>query len=108
MILDMERNGVDIQNLCISDLGLYARPRECLQLVTMHSSKGREYDAVAIIDLHEGRVPHFSCNTQEQCDEARRQLYVAITRARKLLMYFTDSSHGRNRPSRFLLDMGLA
>ncbi len=108
MIRDMERNRVDTANLSVSDLALYARPRDCLQLITMHSSKGREFDAVAIVDLHNGRIPHFSCDTQEKYDEARRQLYVAITRARKLLMYFTDASDWRNRPSPFLIEIGLA
>jgi DNA helicase-2/ATP-dependent DNA helicase PcrA len=107
MISDMEVNHIDLDNLSISDLGLYARPRDCLHLITMHSSKGREFDAVAIIDLHDGRVPDFRCTTQEQCDEARRQFYVSITRARKLLMYFTDYSDYRNRPTRFLSEMGL-
>jgi len=107
MIRDMERNRIDTAALSVSDLGLYARSSECLQLITMHSSKGREFDAVAIVDLHDGRVPHFSCQTQEEYDEARRQLYVAITRARKLLMYFTDLSNFRNRPSPFLVEMGI-
>lgn len=107
MILDMERNDIDLDNLSVSDMGLFAKPRNCLQLVTMHSSKGREFDSVAIIDLHDGRVPHFNWSSHEEYDESRRQLYVAITRARKLLMYFTDNSDRRNRPSPFLDEMGL-
>jgi len=102
MISDMARNNIDVANLGVDELGLYARPRECLSLLTMHSAKGREFDAVALIDLHDGRIPDFRAKSQEEEDESRRLLYVGITRARKMLMYFTDQSHYRNQPSRFL------
>ena len=51
---DMQRNKVDINNLTISDLGIYASPNAALKLSTLHNAKGREYDAVALIDMHEG------------------------------------------------------
>ena len=102
MIADMDRNKVDVQNLAVNDLGLYARPSQCLNMLTMHSAKGREFDAVAIVDLHDGKVPDFRAITAEEHAEARRLLYVGVTRARKLLMYITDSSDRRNRPSPFL------
>jgi DNA helicase II / ATP-dependent DNA helicase PcrA len=107
MVSDIQKNHSDAESLCISDLGLFAKPHDCLHLLTMHGAKGREYDAVAIVDLHKGRLPHFSCATEEEYDEARRQLYVALTRARKLLFYLTDSSDRRNQPSPFLVEMGL-
>jgi DNA helicase-2/ATP-dependent DNA helicase PcrA len=107
MIADMQRNGVDTANLALSDIGLFAQPSRCLNLLTLHSAKGREFDAVAMIDLHEGRIPNFRATTQEEFDEARRLFYVGITRARKLLMYCTDSSDYRNRPSRFLESDGI-
>ena len=102
MIHDMERNNIDVANLAVDELGLYARPRDCLSLMTMHSAKGREFDAVALIDLHDGRLPDFRATSQEKKDESRRLLYVGITRARKMVMYFTDQSHHRNQPSPFL------
>lgn len=107
MISDMNRNKVDVSNLLTSDLGVYAQPQRCLHMLTLHSSKGREFDAVAIVDVHEGKVPDFRSQTNEEVAEARRLLYVGVTRARKLLMYFTDNSNFRNRPSRFLGSGGL-
>ena len=107
MIADMVRNRVDVTNLTTADLGVYAVPTACLQLLTMHKSKGREFDAVAIVDMHEGRIPHWTARTDDEVDEAKRLLYVGVTRARKLLMYFTDFSDTRNRPTRFLGDDGL-
>jgi DNA helicase-2/ATP-dependent DNA helicase PcrA len=108
MIADMVRNKVDVANLTTADLGVYANPTACLQLLTLHRSKGREFDAVAIVDLHRGRIPHRSAETDpEKMDEAKRLLYVGVTRARKLLMYSTDSSKDWNRPSPFLAKDGL-
>lgn len=105
---DMIRQKIDIDNLTISDLGMFANLDGNMKLLTMHKAKGREFDAVAIIDLHEGKVPHnLSAKTQEGVDESRRLFYVSLTRARRLLMYITDEEDWRNRPSRFLLEEGL-
>ncbi len=102
MVDDMIRNKVDIVNLRTEQLGLFARPKACLQLLTMHRAKGREFDAVAVVDCHEGKLPHFSATAVEEIDEARRLMYVVTRRARRLLMFFTDTSDLRNTPSRFL------
>jgi len=107
MELDMKNNGVDTDNLSVSNLGMFANSDKSMKLLTMHRAKGREFDAVAIIDLHERRVPHFSATTDEAVDEYRRLLYVSITRARRLLMYMTDEESAWNRPSRFLGSEGL-
>jgi len=107
MVSDMRQRDIDPINMSVSDLGVFARPRDCLQLMTLHASKGREFEAVALIDLHDGRLPHFTWETQEQYEESRRVLYVGSTRAKKLLMYFTDSRDRRNGPSPFLGSDGL-
>jgi DNA helicase-2/ATP-dependent DNA helicase PcrA len=104
---DMVKRGVDVASLTIADLGMFADYEGSIKLLTMHRAKGREFDAVAIVDLHEGRVPHFKARTVEEVEEARRVLYVSITRARRILMYITDEEHPRNRPSRFLFKDGL-
>lgn len=99
---DMIRNEVDVENLSVSDLGLFASSFNNMHLRTIHRSKGLEFDAVAIIDLHDSRIPHFSATSTEELDEGRRILYVAITRARRILMYFTDNEDLGIGPSRFL------
>ncbi|MEI9407655.1 ATP-dependent helicase [Mesorhizobium salmacidum] len=108
MEADMARNRIDTANLQISDLGLFANPDRAIKLITLHNSKGREFDAVAVICLNEGRVPHFSAETQEEFDEARRLFYVGISRTRKLLLLASDQSHWRDRPSRFIAETGIA
>jgi DNA helicase-2/ATP-dependent DNA helicase PcrA len=99
---DMRNNKVDLANLVIADLGIYASPDAALKLLTLHHAKGREYDAVAMIDLHEGRIPFYQAQTAEDIEEAKRLFYVGVTRAKRLLLYVTDDAGLRNGPSRFL------
>jgi DNA helicase-2/ATP-dependent DNA helicase PcrA len=113
MVTDIRgREGGD--TLTIEDLGIFARPKHCLQLLTVHKAKGREFEAVAVIEAHDGRFPHFSiyrltdeAEREAQYDESRRVVYVATTRAKRLLMFFSDTTHDRNRPTPFLDEMGL-
>ena len=103
MKVDMRNNKVDLANLTIADLGIFANPDASLKLSTLHNAKGREYRAVAIIDLHEGRIPYYQAKTDEEIEEAKRLFYVGVTRAKQVLLYVTDFSNYLNRPSRFLL-----
>jgi DNA helicase II / ATP-dependent DNA helicase PcrA len=82
---------------------------DAIQLMTVHSAKGLEFDAVFITGLEEGLFPHENSVTElDGLDEERRLMYVAITRARKrLYLSFcqTRMLHGQTRynlKSRFL------
>jgi DNA helicase II / ATP-dependent DNA helicase PcrA len=99
---DMLSRKVDINNLTVADLGLFANPKHNVKLLTIHQAKGREFDAVGVIDLHDGRIPNWRATSADEVEESKRQLYVAMTRARRILMYITDSSHHKNVPSRFI------
>jgi DNA helicase-2/ATP-dependent DNA helicase PcrA len=99
---DMRRNRFDPTNYTLEDMGLFASPQRGMKLTSLHNSKGREFDAVAMISLHEGLIPFHSARTEEEFQAARRLFYVGATRARRLLMYITDTSDRRNRPTRFL------
>ena len=102
MKADMRNNKVDLANLNIADLGIYASPDAALKLSTLHNAKGREYRAVAMIDLHEGRIPFYQATTDEEFAEAKRLFYVGVTRSEQFLLYVTDNSDYRNTPTRFL------
>ncbi len=104
---DMRNNRVDVANLIIDDLGIYANPDAALKLLTLHNAKGREYEAVAMIDLHEGRIPFYKAKTTAELAEEKRRFYVGVTRAKRFLLYVTDSSNPRNQPSRFLQNDGV-
>ena len=83
--------------------------QDALQLMTVHSAKGLEFEAVFITGLEEGLFPHEnSLSEGGGLEEERRLMYVAITRARKrLFLSFAQSRllHGQTRygiRSRFL------
>ena len=86
-----------------------AEGQDALQLMTVHSAKGLEFDAVFLSGLEEGLFPHEqSALEKDGLEEERRLAYVAITRARKrLYLSFAQTRmlHGQTRyslPSRFL------
>ena len=75
--------------------------QDAVQLMTVHSSKGLEFDCVFITGLEDGLFPHENAmNDVEGLEEERRLMYVAITRARKRL-YLSYSQtrmlHGQTR-----------
>jgi DNA helicase II / ATP-dependent DNA helicase PcrA len=83
--------------------------QDAVQMMTVHSSKGLEFDAVFITGLEEGLFPHEnSMSDHDGLEEERRLMYVAITRARKRLylsLAQTRMLHGQTRyniKSRFL------
>ena len=73
---------------------------------TLHSAKGLEWDAVALLGIHEGSLPFILADSPEQISEERRLLYVGVTRARRLLRISwsrTRNGNGHRRsPSHFL------
>ena len=83
--------------------------QDALQMMTVHSAKGLEFEAVFLTGLEEGLFPHEqSVIERDGLEEERRLAYVAITRARKrLYLSFAQTRmlHGQTRynlPSRFL------
>lgn len=83
--------------------------QDAVQLMTIHSAKGLEFDCVFITGLEEGLFPHEnSMSDADGIEEERRLMYVAITRARqRLYISFSQTRllHGQTRynvKSRFL------
>ncbi len=55
-------------------------------LITLHNTKGLEFDRVIITGLEEGIFPHNSSSgTVQDLEEERRLFYVGVTRAREQL-----------------------
>ncbi|EKD24273.1 MAG: hypothetical protein ACD_81C00065G0004 [uncultured bacterium] len=72
-----------------------------VNLMTIHMAKGSEFDAVFVVGVNDGLIPHqMSYNNENEIEEERRLMYVAMTRARKEL-YLTFY----NLPSRFLSEI---
>ena len=75
--------------------------QDAIQLMTVHSAKGLEFDAVFITGIEEGLFPHEqSLSDADGVEEERRLMYVAITRARqRLYLSFSQTRllHGQTR-----------
>jgi len=102
------KNRIDLENLAIEDLGLFANPSKAIKLITLHGAKGREFEAVAIINANDGQIPFFlNLDDPAKVAEAERLFYVGLTRAKKYLLVLSDTSHRRNIPCRFIEKSGL-
>jgi DNA helicase-2/ATP-dependent DNA helicase PcrA len=86
-----------------------------VKLMTVHASKGLEFEYVFIMGLEENLFPHQPLDnrerTPEEEEEERRLFYVAITRAKKkLYLSYSETrtiygSQQFNMPSRFFADI---
>ncbi|MDR3152751.1 MAG: UvrD-helicase domain-containing protein [Deltaproteobacteria bacterium] len=83
--------------------------KDAVPIMTIHASKGLEFDSVFVCGLNEGLFPSRRCEDWEQMEEERRLFYVAITRAKRLLRLAGADHAGRDpvlrQPSRFLLEI---
>ncbi len=84
--------------------GMPKEPGDAVWLMTVHGSKGLEFDHVLIPDCNEKVFPHGKMPDGDTCEEERRIFYVAMTRAAKSLelLYLKETDTGSRLPSRFL------
>lgn len=85
---------------------------EAVSLMTVHASKGLEFDAVFVVGLEQGLFPSTRGDDEDRdSEEERRLFYVAITRARRHLFLTNAASRARygereyTIPSEFLDDI---
>jgi DNA helicase-2/ATP-dependent DNA helicase PcrA len=99
-----------------------ARDGNAVRMMSLHASKGLEFDVVYIIGLEQGILPHAKAVEERGVrglDEERRLCYVGFTRARKVLRVTwcqqRQDTMARGKgprlkaslPSQFLLEAGL-
>lgn len=84
--------------------GVQAHKGGIVHLLTVHGSKGLEFDNVWIPDCNEKNFPHGRMPDEKSVEEERRIFYVAMTRAKKSLelLYLTGTKERPRQPSRFL------
>jgi DNA helicase II / ATP-dependent DNA helicase PcrA len=89
------------------------RDKDSITLMTVHASKGLEFEAVCIVGLDQKLFPHGRSIDDHNLDEERRLFYVAVTRAKKYLSLLrarkrTRLDRGRMRELRTMPSMFLS
>ena len=86
--------------------GSSSEDNDYLILSTAHSAKGKEWDAVFVIWAVDGWFPSARClNSEEETEEERRLMYVALTRARNhLSVSYPLNAYSSRRGAEYSLD----
>ncbi len=85
----------------VADSDALDSSKGAVTLMTLHAAKGLEYDAVAIVGLEHGLLPHArSRESDAELEEERRLCFVGMTRARRHLLL----SSARYRTQRGILE----
>ena len=83
-------------------------PAKAVNLLTFHGCKGLEFDVVFMPDCLEGITPHKKSHTPDELEEERRMFYVAMTRARDLLVLSSSKKrhgHDGQKTSRYISEI---
>jgi DNA helicase-2/ATP-dependent DNA helicase PcrA len=111
-----------LQSISLYTDGEHQQDENAVRLMSLHASKGLEFDVVFMIGVEHGILPHEKAVKDRGpagVEEERRLCYVGFTRARKVLRVtwcqkrqdsFSRGKAGKfipSRPSRFLLEAGL-
>lgn len=112
MLIELTDAGKELENATLATFSGKAGSPDHLNLITLHSAKGLEYEVVFLLGMDEGRLPSWADNTDEKRAEARRRFYVGLTRAKREvhLTYsgFTENKYGTRYdrgPSPFLTEL---
>ena len=78
-----------------------------IRLMTMHASKGLEFDTVYLPNFQEGKIPSAKSQAPDEIEEERRMFYVAMTRAKQELCITAHKGKSeKDALSRFLECLG--
>ncbi len=118
MKYDAEISSEEALSNFLSEIALMQEPEKNdpnvkkLNLMTLHSAKGLEFEAVFIAGLEEGLFPHSrAAFSAQELEEERRLCYVGITRAKRYLWLLFAlkrsiwGSTAETSPSRFLSEL---
>ncbi len=109
--LDQFLESLVLEESLFADAALSEASGDYLTLSTIHSAKGKEWDAVFVIGMNGGHFPSRRGGDDREIPEERRLFYVAVTRARRYLSLTTYWEDYRNwgavaeGPSLFLKEL---
>lgn len=83
--------GEPLQAFTVDIFGNQGKSPDQINLMTLHSSKGLEFQAVIMVGLENGVFPSGLDRTKEQLEEAARLFYVGVTRAKTQIHLTYDS-----------------
>ena len=96
----------------VSDKNEYKEVDDGINLMTLHSAKGLEFNDVFLVGMEEGIFPHNrSFESESEIEEERRLCYVGITRAKEHLWLMNAKKRtlfgqvSMNFPSRFIKEI---
>lgn len=82
--------------------------------MTPHRARGLGFRAVVVLGMNEGTFPYYLAESTKEIDEERRAVYVAASRAARVLLLTRPrvrfNQYGRRfdeQESRFIAEMGL-
>ena len=81
-MLERTRDRAELAEMTLGQFSGFGDGGDRLNLSTLHSSKGREFDLVVLFGMDNGRLPRPGA-TRTELLEARRLFYVGFTRAKR-------------------------
>ena len=111
-LAEATRSDIRMEGFTVAAFGGQRGSSEHLNLITLHSAKGMEFDVVVLMGMDQGKLPSWAARSAAAKREPRRLFYVGLTRARyEVHMTFSGFNVNRygtrfdNGPSEFLVEV---
>lgn len=78
----LTKEGKPLEQLTVEPFANHGRSKDQVNLITLHSSKGLEFQGVVMVGLELGDFPSQYAANDEELEEAARLFYVGVTRAK--------------------------
>jgi ATP-dependent DNA helicase Rep/DNA helicase-2/ATP-dependent DNA helicase PcrA len=78
----LTKEGKPLEHFTVDIFANQGRSKDQINLITLHSSKGLEFQAVVMVGLERGDFPSQYATDKDEIEEAARLFYVGVTRAK--------------------------